>query len=65
MYATFALWIAVAILALAFACSGLWQALNKRAVKPALVSGSAWRFGISTLIFAGLCAARGIGTLLL
>lgn len=63
MYVSFALWIAVAICALAFSASGLWQAFNKRAVKPALVSGSPLVFGISMLIFAIACAARAIGTL--
>ncbi len=61
MYVTFALWVAVAMCALAFAASGFWQALNRNAVKPALASGSPLRFGIAMVIFAGVCLARGIG----
>ena len=61
MYVTFTLWIAVALCALAFAGSGYWQTFNKRALKPALASGSPLVFGIAMTVFALLCALRGIG----
>lgn len=60
MYVTFTLWIAVAFCALVFAGSGYWQTFNKRALKPALASGSPLVFGIAMTIFAALCAIRGI-----
>lgn len=61
MYVTFTLWIAVALCALAFAASGLWQAFNKHALKPALASGSPLKFGIAMLVFATLCVLRALG----
>lgn len=61
MYVTFTLWIAVALCALAFAGSGYWQTFNKRALKPALASGSPLMFGIAMTIFAAVCALRAIG----
>lgn len=61
MFVTFSLWIAVALCALAFAGSGLWQTFNKHALKPALASGSPLIFGVAMLAFAGVCVARGIG----
>lgn len=61
MYVSLALWIAVAVCALIFAGSGFWQTFNKRALKPALASGSPLRFGIAMLVFAALCVARGVG----
>lgn len=61
MYVTFTLWIAVSLCALSFAISGYWQTFNKRALKPALASGSPLVFGIAMTLFAALCALRGIG----
>lgn len=61
MYVTFTLWIAVALCALVFASSGYWQTVNKRALKPALASGSPLVFGIAMTIFGAVCALRGIG----
>lgn len=60
MVVTFTLWIAVAICALIFAGSGYWQTFNKRALKPALASGSPLVFGIAMTFFAALCTIRGI-----
>lgn len=61
MYVTFTLWTAVALCALAFAASGYWQTFNKRALKPALASGSPLVFGIAMTIFAALSLLRGFG----
>ena len=61
MYVSFALWIAVAVCALIFTGSGLWQVVNKNALKPALASGSPLRFALAMLLFGTLCALRGIG----
>ena len=61
MYVTFTLWMAVAVCALAFSASGYWQAFNKRALKPALASGSPLVFGIAMMVFAVACALRGVG----
>lgn len=61
MYVTFTLWIAVALCALGFAASGYWQTFNKRALKPALASGSPLVFGIAMTVFAVVCVVRGIG----
>lgn len=60
MYVTFTLWTAVALCALGFAASGYWQFFNKRALKPALASGSPLIFGIAMTIFAALCILRGM-----
>lgn len=65
MYVTFAIWVAVALCALAFAASGYWQAFNKKALKPALASGSPLAFGIAMTIFAAVCLLRGISLLFL
>lgn len=61
MYVTFTLWIAVALCALAFAASGIWQKINIHAVKPALASGSPLRFGIAMLVFSAVCVLKGFG----
>lgn len=61
MIVTLTLWIAVAFCALIFAASGFWQAVNRRALKPALASGSPLRFGIAMLVFAVLCVLRAVG----
>lgn len=60
MHVTVGLWIAVTTCALIFACSGFWQVLNKRAVKPALASGSALAFGLAMVFFAVLCALKAL-----
>jgi hypothetical protein len=60
MVVSISLWIAVAICAIVFTCSGLWQTFNRHAIKPALASGSPLRFGIAMLVFAVACALRGI-----
>lgn len=60
MYVTVGLWFAVAICALGFAGSGLWQAYDKRALKPALASGSPLVFGLVMVVIAGICFAKGI-----
>lgn len=60
MYVTLTLWIAVALCALVFATSGYWQTFNKRALKPALASGSPLAFGIMMTLFALACVIRGL-----
>jgi hypothetical protein len=60
MIVSISLWIAVAICALFFTGSGLWQAFNRHATKPALASGSPLRFGIAMLVFAVGCVVRGL-----
>ncbi len=60
MIVTFILWTAVALCALAFAASGYWQAFNKRALKPALASGSPLVFGVAMTLFALACVLRAI-----
>ena len=65
MIVSISLWVAVAICALVFTGSGLWQALNRHALKPALASGSPLRFGIAMLVFAAVCVVRGIALAIL
>lgn len=60
MHVTVGLWIAVAVCALAFAASGLWQAWNRHAVKPALASGSPLVFGLAMVFFAVLCVLKAL-----
>ncbi|MCA9832699.1 MAG: hypothetical protein KC435_02020 [Thermomicrobiales bacterium] len=57
---TFALWIAVALGALAFAASGFWSSWNRGTPRPALADSSSLRFALAMLVFAACAIAKAI-----
>ena len=64
MYVTVGLWIAVAICALAFAVSDIWQARQQRTAHGGSVGRSQMQFAIGMLIFAACAIAKAIQMLL-